>query len=149
VKYSWWGKNEANFLADYLPDHLPNVAIRASALEGVTGHAGALIQHRQLSVRASLKQRQRLVTAGQFVMTPAAIIGGVARCAGSAIECREFAVDVVLPAGGVRLGLHHLMASYALIFRSERGCHVLMASETLRIGCGGIVLVVNPKTLGV
>jgi len=37
------------------------MAILASVLKGVTGHAGALIEHGELSVGAGFKQWQRLV----------------------------------------------------------------------------------------
>ena len=86
------------------------MAIRARVLKGVTRHARALIQHCGLRVRAGLEQWQRLMAARQFIVASAAIIGGVAGGASSAIERRELAVDVVLPARGVRRGLHHLMA---------------------------------------
>ena len=86
------------------------MAIRARVLEGMARHAGALVQHCGLGVRAGLEQWQRLVAAGQFVVASAAIIGGVAGGASGSIERRELAVDIVLPARGVRRGLHHLMA---------------------------------------
>lgn len=125
------------------------MAIRASVLESVTGHAGALIEHRQLGVCAGLEQRQRLVTPRQFIVTADAIIGGVAGGASSTIERREFAVDVVLPSGGMRCRLHHLMTSHALAFRREGRCHILMACETFGIRRRGIVLVMDAKTFGV
>ena len=95
------------------------MAIRARVLECMTRHASALIQHCKLRVGAGLEQGQRLVAARQFVVAAAAIIGGVAGGAISAIERCELTVDVVLPTRGVGRGLHHLMASGALIFRRE------------------------------
>src|SRR5713226_2814488 len=109
------------------------MAVRARVLEGVACHAGALIEHCQLSVGAGLEQRQRLMAARQLVMAADTIIGSVAGGACSAIEGREFAVDIVQPTGGMRRGLHHLMTWDALIFRRERWGHVLMTSETLRV----------------
>jgi len=125
------------------------VAIRARVLKGVTRHARALIQHCQLRVGAGLEQWQRLVAARQFVVASAAIIGGVAGGASGAIERRELAVDIILPARGVGRGLHHLMALYALVFRGERWRHVLVASETFCVWRGRFFPMIKAEVFGV
>ena len=83
------------------------MALGAGILERVTRQTSSHIQHRRSGVGACLENRQGHVAAGQLIVTAAAIIGGVAGRAVGAIERGILAVNVVLPARGVRRGLHH------------------------------------------
>ena len=62
--------------------------------------------------------------------------------AGLAIDRREFAVQVVLPARGVGNRHHRVVAGGALILRDERGRHALVADETLRVRRRGFRFVI-------
>ena len=97
------------------------MALCASILERMAGQTTAFVEHGQLCVSACLKICQRHVGPGQLVVTPVAEIGVVAKRTARSIDRGVFAVNVVLPAGGVRRRKHHLVAGHALMLGGRRG----------------------------
>ena len=87
----------------------------AGILESVASHAGALIEHGQAGVGSVLEQGERDMSSGQLIVAAATVVGGMARGAVGAIQSGVAAMDIVLPAGGVRDRLHYLMAVRAAV----------------------------------
>lgn len=115
----------------------------------VASKAAPFVQHRQLRVTARFELRERHVAGRRLIMASAAKFGYVASGAGRSIQCRVFAVHVILPAGRVRDGHHDLMAAQALLLADRRWCHIHMANETGSARLGGGVGVMHPESLGV
>ena len=70
----------------------------------------ALIQHGKLRVSTCLEDGERLVAPRQLIVATATVIGGVTSGTHGAVERRVFAMDIVLPARGVRSRQHHGVA---------------------------------------
>ena len=95
------------------------MALGTSILKRVTSQTGSHIQPGGSGVGSSLEDLQRRVAPRQFIVAAAAIICGMTCRAIRAIQCRVLAVNVVLPARGVRGRLHHRMARRTLVLRFD------------------------------
>ena len=100
------------------------VAFLASVRESMACEAGALVEHRQLSVSTRLELRQREMARRRLIMAPAAIIGNVAEGTILAIERCILPVDIVFPSRRVRNRHHHLMAGNAFLIARGGWCDV-------------------------
>lgn len=119
----------------------------ARVFERMARHAGPLIEHGQAAVRSIFEQRQRDVSAWQFIVAAAAVIGCVASGASRAVERGVAAVNIVLPARRVRHRPHHLMAGRAAVPRRRIGSHTKVAGETFGRGRGGLIAMLEAKAL--
>ena len=76
----------------------------------------------------------------------ARICGMASRATGS-VECREPAVDIVLPSRRMGDRPHGLMTLHATLRGRGFGSDTGMARETLRVACGGLTLMTQPEAL--
>src|SRR5579863_10410197 len=96
------------------------MAFSAGVRECVASKTTPLVEHGKLRVAARFELRQRHMAARRLIVAAGTKISYVTYRTVRAVQRREFAVDVILPARGVRYGHHHLVAAKTFLLAHGR-----------------------------